>query len=539
MNILVIIPARGGSKGIPRKNLRPLAGKPLIYYSIKSALNSKFNPDVYVSTDDEEIAFFAKSFGAKTHRRERKLAEDLITLDPVIYNAMQHCEKTENKDYDIVITMQPTSPLITSKEVDESINILIQQKVDTVISGTNDTHLTWSFSDDKYRPNYRERVNRQQLPPIFKETGGILSTLRKVITSQNRIGEKVSILELKGEMAIDIDTFEDWNLAEYYLKRKTILFCLTGFREIGLGHVYNCLTIASEVLDHQIIFLVDDKSILAYDKISKSNFDVRMQRNTDFVEDIKEISPDLIINDRLDTSVEYMKKLNSLNIKTINIEDLGEGAEYADIVINAIYPEKQETKNHFYGPDYFCLRDEFLISDPIKIRGSIKDVAITFGGTDPLNLTEKALHEIYDSCVSSNIKIHVVLGLGYPDNNLDSKYPEASIYQNTSTISEILRKVDVAISSAGRTTYELASLGIPSIILCQNQRETTHFFASEENGFVQLGLGNKIKEGEILSNFNELRKDSNKREMMHNLMLSKNVRKGKHKVIEIVKKILS
>ena len=111
MNILVIIPARGGSKGIPRKNLRLLGGKPLLYYSIKTALSSTFKPDVYVSSDDDEILNMAKKNNAKIFKRNADNAQDNTTLDPVIFECFKAVEKIEGKSYDLVITFQPTSPL--------------------------------------------------------------------------------------------------------------------------------------------------------------------------------------------------------------------------------------------------------------------------------------------------------------------------------------------------------------------------------------------------------------------------------------------
>ena len=117
-NILVVIPARGGSKGIPRKNLRLLGEKPLIYYSIKNALQSKYNLDVFISSEDEEILNTAHKFGAKTHRRDLSISDDKTTLDPVIYDCYLHAKNVENKDYDLIVTMQPTSPLLLSKSLD-------------------------------------------------------------------------------------------------------------------------------------------------------------------------------------------------------------------------------------------------------------------------------------------------------------------------------------------------------------------------------------------------------------------------------------
>lgn len=98
MNILVVIPARGGSKGIPRKNLRLLAGKPLIYYAIQMALNSTYNLDVYLSSEDDEILNLAQQLGAKIYRRERAIAQDMTTLDPVIFSCYLYAKEEEKKE---------------------------------------------------------------------------------------------------------------------------------------------------------------------------------------------------------------------------------------------------------------------------------------------------------------------------------------------------------------------------------------------------------------------------------------------------------
>lgn len=136
MEILVLIPARGGSKGIPRKNLRALNGRPLIYYAIQTALRSTFKVDVYVSSDDDEILNIANASGAKVLKRDASKANDATTLDPVVYDAYLRISKIEKKEYDLIITLQPTSPLLKTKSLDNAINLLINKSdIDTVIAG--------------------------------------------------------------------------------------------------------------------------------------------------------------------------------------------------------------------------------------------------------------------------------------------------------------------------------------------------------------------------------------------------------------------
>jgi CMP-N-acetylneuraminic acid synthetase len=192
--ILVIIPARGGSKGIPQKNLRSLNKKPLIYYSIKNALNSKFKPDVYVTSDNFEILTISKQLGAKTLKRNTKLSNDSVTLDPVIFNAFKKIELIEQKKYLLVITMQPTSPLLKVQSLDAAIKKMItSRKIDTIISALNTTHLTWIKKSEKYFPNYSKRENRQKLPQVFSETGAFLITKPRFININNRIGKNVDL----------------------------------------------------------------------------------------------------------------------------------------------------------------------------------------------------------------------------------------------------------------------------------------------------------------------------------------------------------
>ena len=142
--ILVVIPARGGSKGIPRKNLRQLSGVPLLAYSIGSAQKSTFKPTVLVSSEDQEILTIAKLLGADTHKRDPALSDAKTTLDPVVYSAVAYAEKQAGKDYDVVVTFQPTSPLLTPATFDKAISYFLENAhVDTLISAQADAHLSW------------------------------------------------------------------------------------------------------------------------------------------------------------------------------------------------------------------------------------------------------------------------------------------------------------------------------------------------------------------------------------------------------------
>ena len=540
MNVLVVIPARGGSKGIPRKNLRTLAGKPLLYYSIQTALNSKFKPDVFVSSDDEEILMVARKCGAQTHQRDIALAEDKTTLDPVIYDASKAISAKLGKSYDFIVTMQPTSPLLKTASLDAAFEQFIAHpECESMISAKKEAHLSWKTENGKYVPNYKERVNRQYLDPFFPETGSFVICRKDFLKEhKKRIGTKVDLYVLPNQEAIDIDTYEDWNLCEYLLKRKTILFVSSGYNEIGLGHIYRSLVLANSILNHRLIFLVDKQSQLGFDKIKEHNYDVHMQKSANILEDIKALNPDIVINDILDTDVLYMNTLKNWGIKLINFEDLGPGVKHADLVINALYPETEVQPNHYFGHLYFCPRDEFLISEFKTVTKDVRRVLITMGGVDPSDLTIKVLKAIYATCVERKIDIDIVLGLGYQKAEALKDFPQAQIHRDIKTMSDFMLAADIIFTSAGRTVYEAATIGTPTIVLAQNDRELTHFFASPQYGFNNLGLGKDLSDAQILKAFIHLVDDFDFRYRSHELMLSGNIREGKIRVLNLIQSLI-
>lgn len=223
--ILVVIPARGGSKGIPSKNVRLMCGRPLISYAIKNAigLSKKYIVDTVVDTDSEEIADISLDEGIDVVMRPTELGGDNITLDPVVHHAMCKMEARKGYRYDIIITMQPTSPTLKSQTIINALDYFVKHECDTLISGKNSPHLSWKYEKGKTVPNYEKRVNRQQLPPYLMETGGFLITKREFITENNRLGQKTEVYEVPEEESIDIDTELDWKACETVLSAKRIL----------------------------------------------------------------------------------------------------------------------------------------------------------------------------------------------------------------------------------------------------------------------------------------------------------------------------
>lgn len=545
MKNLIIIPARGGSKGIPRKNLRPIAGKPLISYSIKAALNVDFDTRIVVSTDDDEIALFAERFGAEVLLRSSELANDNATLDPVIIDAVHKCEDKYNESYEHVITVQPTSPLLKKEDIENVLNIIQNGDFDTVLTVVDDRHLCWKVEDGKAVPQYESRVNRQQLPSNYKETGAVIACTREQINCGTRIGKSVGISETPYESSFDIDNFSDLYVCESMLLRKKIIFTVVGYNAVGLGHAFRTVMLANELVQYELLFICEEKSDLAINYIRSHNYKVIIAKNGELARTVVQNKPDLVINDILDTTSNYMEVYSEEKILTVNFEDMGSGHESANMVFNALYPHQVPQKNVFVGPLYFCLRDEFIhITRPVQ-EEVVKNVLITFGGVDEGNITSLVVNEISHICVKDNIELEIIVGPAYPyEEDLLAKLKSIKnfnykLIKHTKRISEHMNKADVAITSGGRTVLELASLKIPTIVICQNERETTHTFASSDNGVINLGHRLKLEEDIIADTFKKVIYDKETRDFMAEKMADLNLLKGKSRVINKIKSLIN
>lgn len=538
MQILAVIPARGGSKGIPKKNIRLMNGKPLISYSINNAKDSRYITDVFVTTDSNEIAEVAEEYGAEVIKRDESLSSDLVTLDPVVFHARNCAEKIKNKQYDVVITLQPTSPLLKTETLDNAIEYFINRNYDTVISVINKPHLSWGIQENKIIPLYKERKNRQELPPQYFETGAFLIAKANCVKNNTRIGENVSVFEVAENESIDIDDKDDWLLTENLMNRKKIIFRAEGYKELGLGHIYNCITLAFSMIEHDVLLVVSEKSTEGIDKIRETNLPYKIIKHEGEINKIiEDFKPDIWVNDCLDTTKEYIESLKAKIKRVITIEDLGTGIEVADAVINALY--KPVNNKHVYsGYKYVCLRDEFQAERPAKFSEKVKNILVMFGGTDPANLNKM----LYDSILKfskkyKDIKFNFITGIGYDAEKngvITQKDKNIYVYPNVPRVTKYMKHADLAITSQGRTIFELAAMGVPSIVLSQNKREQTHLFARLEHGFLNLGIGKEVDQNLIENTLDWLINTQVIRKNMYDLMLSYQLKEGLQRVKNII-----
>ncbi|MFC2121398.1 cytidylyltransferase domain-containing protein [Bacteroidota bacterium] len=223
--IIAIIPARGGSKGIPGKNIIEVAGRPLISWSIIQAINTKSIIDVYVSTNDKEIANISKQYGAKIIWRPDELSNDVSTSESAIIHAVEYLQNRLKIKPDIIVFLQATSPLRNPTDIDNSISQFIVNEADSLISGSKfNDFLFWEERNDNWESlnyDYKNRGRRQDRKSQFVENGSIYIFKPKIIRKyNNRIGGKLILYEMDFWQTWQIDNLEDIELIEYYFTTK-------------------------------------------------------------------------------------------------------------------------------------------------------------------------------------------------------------------------------------------------------------------------------------------------------------------------------
>lgn len=227
--VLAIIPARGGSKGIPRKNIKPFAGHPLIAYSIAAGVQAESVTRVIVSTDDEEIAAVAREYGAEVpFLRPAELAQDQ-TLDlPVFQHALRWLEEQEGYRPEVVVQLRPTSPVRPPHLVDEAVRILLEHpeadSVRGVVPAGQNPHKMWRIDPQTGAmknlldvPGVEEPYNapRQILPPVYWQTGHIDAIRPRVIHAGSMSGKVILPVMVDPAYTVDIDTPKDWARSEW------------------------------------------------------------------------------------------------------------------------------------------------------------------------------------------------------------------------------------------------------------------------------------------------------------------------------------
>lgn len=226
-SFLAIIPARGGSKGIPHKNIMDICGKPLIAYSIDAAKESKYIDYILVSTDDNEIKNVSANYGASVPflRPEELSNDEAKSIDVVVHSV--NFLKSVGKEFDYVILLQPTSPLRTYEDIDAAIELIVEKKESSLISickVEENPIIMRTIEEDKLKPILEFKGNnlrRQDLPTYYIFNGALyINTTEMILNEKAFVNESTIPFVMDKYKSVDIDTMLDAKVVEYILEEK-------------------------------------------------------------------------------------------------------------------------------------------------------------------------------------------------------------------------------------------------------------------------------------------------------------------------------
>lgn len=522
-NLLVVIPAIKKSAVIPDQLIKKLDGITLIQRAINTALEITTNENILVVTDSEEISLICERNNVQSFREANLKFSSENILDSIL-------SIIKNKQQSNILLYRANTPLVESEILKEAYSYFLK----------NTGYILTSVKSEKRKllQLENELLKKVSDKEYFEE----LKTFH--IFNKDYIQTKrFKPYIIDSEKSIEIENYQDWWVCEKVLQRKKLAFNVIGNIEIGMGHIYHSLALAHEITDHEVIFVCDEQYKIAVDKIA--SMDYKVISTSDVLNTILKLHPNMVINDVLNTDEKYIKILKQHDIKVVNFEDLGSGSRYADLVFNELYDEAQiEGDNYFWGYKYLALRDEFYEARPHEMVKGIKEILVTFGGADQNNLTLITLQAIIDKCQEKNIKINIVCGGAYKFKDVLEDFLDECIYKDieltysSGVISKIMEKSGLAISSNGRTVYELADMNIPSIIVSHHEREATHSFATLDKGFINLGVIDENISFKIKEKFEKLIDDRDYRELLFMNIKKYSFRENKAKVVKKILELL-
>ena len=336
-------------------------------------------------------------------------------------------------------------------------------------------------------------------------------------------------------------------------QRKKIGIRVDGNKELGLGHIMRCLTLADELEKCDVLFFVRDntdiRKLLKGRTVMYISPEYNYQRELNVITDeIKNKQIDALVVDFLVYPPGYLKGLKHMGLKLITFNELELTSDYSDIIINCntfkgfSKYSAVNMDNKCFGPSYVILRNNIIKLEPRSPSKKVKTILISMGGSDPNGITLKAIRALEKLSEDIQIIVHVGPAFKYRDTLLkllDKSSLDSSMEENVPELAELMVKADIAIASAGNTMYELCYLGVPSIIIAQNSHQLEFASELERKGAVKgIGLNDVINEEIILAAVKELCNSYEVRNKMSKIakemMDGKGINRIKEKIYQLI-----
>jgi spore coat polysaccharide biosynthesis predicted glycosyltransferase SpsG/CMP-N-acetylneuraminic acid synthetase len=525
---LCIVPARGTSPGLPKKHFKQLAGKPVLAHTVETGLSCPGIEEVLVTTEDEALAELAREHGA----RAPFLRPERLATDALLYEVVAHAVEQVRGERPVtaatpIVVLQPNVPFRRVADVELAIE-RFRGGHEAVISVAEERRFFWRAQEGtsgtngdtedggRLEPRFDERALRADLEPFYRETGSINVTSTALLERGTRVGETPGYVVTDRLSSLAIDGVVDLWLAERLSQGPRVVFRVDGGGNRGLGHVSRCLTLAAELertlrAAPTFVCRADYPAGIAAIRDAGREVQVVDPDERDPLAPVTAMDPALVFLDVLDTDPERVRQLHRTAAAVVNLEDLAGGPESADLVVNALYePELVEGgDNHLAGAEYFVLREEFR-DRPLEVPETAEHGLLTFGGSDPAGLSALAVEAV----AGDGREYRLVRGPDFDDDDLDAALAGAP---NVTAVTDpemgaVMEWADFAVCSGGRTAYELAATGTPTLVLAQNDREHERMAALGERGVVSyLGDGRGMSAGGLRTAIDDLAADRERR----------------------------
>lgn len=551
--VIAIIVARLSSSRLPEKHFKLLLNKPLISWTLNELRKSKYIDRIVIATTDraEDDKLYAFAIREKI---------DCYRYSGNIDHVTKRIRKTaEQYHADVVVSISGDCPLIYAPTIDRMVEKLSEEKADTCnIAERNGrkcihegigvmTMNTWRKIDDlsmepvsqehpgsyaKDRPDEflscaaeDEEIFYEINHRISVDTPADMEFMNKVFSVLNGENKDISLPNVIDLLKKRPDLMEiNKHVYQKKLRDKTgkILFRVNGGKGIGLGHLMREITIAKLLMEFHgagVRFLVNGdvsvKDILTRYGLPFFTLSAGGQREEE-ISMIKSIFEEfkfhmIILDLRGVMSINYMNSLKSLNVPAVSVDNTSKGACLADINIFpvAYFDDKFlshcDIKGEVYGgAEYVVIDDKFNIPHHGKRKHSQNNalkVLVTFGGTDPNNLTERVVRALVETDLS--LQLDVIIGPAFRKGNrfedLFQKYKEKiTLYKNIDNLSGLMSTADIAFTALGITTYELAYMGVPSVIIANFRSDEKYLNVFKKLGIsLPLGYYNDLTGGDI------------------------------------------
>ena len=555
MKDIVIVPIREHSKGVRNKNIYRFENNLTSLEMIKiqfMKLDHQF--DFFVNTESQLLKIYAQSIGIDVLDRPNNLSADNATLDDVVNDILK---KDFLKNYLNLWIIQATCPLISYNSLLIAKAKLDSDKtIDTVFSAKSVKGFLWKNQGNDYQKQYKDRLNRQEQKNLFiAESGAItISRISKLVKTKNRFkGMKCKPVILPNHENIDIDEYIDIEKVNLHLKKKKgkVVFITNGDENIGSGHIYRTITLASEINSFEkLIFFKKNKlseSIFSNYQYQFFNYDSIQ----DVIREISKFKIKSIVIDKLETNREDFIKLKKLDCPIISLEDYGDPAIfYSDIVINSLYETSINISKLFSGYKYEVIRPDVKAFSTLPkkkiINTSTYNLLICFGGTDPNKFMFRIpsildiLNDNLNGKEKLNVKLIYSIGEDNKVDNMIKNYDKLNVFSlsHTSVIAKELYESDIILCGNGRMIYEATLLNNIVISIPQNSRESTHTFCRDMPGHKQLPVFSEVTDDEIVSGILDslelLKSDNDDLKDKIRMQIINEIKNGTSRVLELI-----